>query len=294
MTLKSMTGYGVGEASSGDFNLTVQLSSVNRKQLDIRMRLPRELQCLESEVYGVIQKALHRGHVTGEVVLAYKGASRPIQVKVDQPLAEACVAKLRCTAEALDLKDDLQASMLLSIPGIVRFDEAKLDQKNVFPVLSKALAKALKALQAMRSTEGKALQSDLTKRAAMLSKIVASIEKRAPQIAVTYRKELTKRIKLAGLELDTEDLRLQKEVVLFADRSDITEELIRLTSHLKQMEKTLVSVKPAGRKMDFLAQEMFREINTIGSKGNDSIILRDVVVFKTELERVREQVQNIE
>jgi len=290
-----MTGYGQGEASIGDLYITVQLSSVNRKQLDIRLRLPRELQRFESEIYGKIQKTLNRGHVTGEVFLAYKkGVARPVNVTVNRPLAEACLTQLRDTAKSLDLEDDLRASMLLTLPGIVRFEDAKLDQEQVWPVLSKALTKSLKALQSMRNSEGKTLQDDLAKRTAILEKNLQGIKKRAPQVAVKYRKDLKARIKLAGLSLDDDDTRLLKEVVLFADRSDITEETTRLASHITQMKKTISSAKPAGRKMDFLAQEMLREINTIGSKGNDSIILRDVVVFKTELERLREQVQNIE
>ena len=180
-------------------------------------------------------------------------------------------------------------------PGVFQSDEELVEAETVCPAVEKALKAALEALVKMREREGAHLSEDLTARIGIMRSAVEKIQKQAPQTAENYRQQLLERIKSAGIEnIAPDDERLLKEIVLFADRSDISEELTRLHSHFKQFEDCRKSKEPVGRTLDFLAQEMNREINTIGSKANDAIISREVVTLKTELERFREQVQNVE
>jgi uncharacterized protein (TIGR00255 family) len=213
---------------------------------------------------------------------------------VDGDLAAAYVEELRKMAQALGLPDDLKAGVLLNFPEVVSYRGADQDVDYVWPVLKKALTQALDQLMAMRAREGVALADDLRKRLGKLNDMLEQIRKEAPGVTKRYRLALDKRLRDAGVNVPTNDPQLMKELALFADRSDITEEITRLESHLKQGVTMMSSVEPVGRTLDFLAQEMFREINTIGSKANEVRITRMVIRFKTELERVREQVQNVE
>lgn len=294
MTLRSMTGYGRGEAVDKGIRVVAELSSVNRKQLEVRINLPRSLASLESRVVELIQGCLSRGQVTGGVTVQVSEALRQKSMRVDRTLAASCVDELRKTAKALKLTDDLSASLLLDLPEVVSYCGADQDADYVWPVLEKALKASLKCLVAMRLKEGTALARDLDRRLARLEQHLACVKDEAPQVTRRYRDALRKRLAQAGVTLDVEDPLLIKELTVFADRSDISEEITRLDSHLAQAHALLKSREPAGRTLDFLAQEMFREINTIGSKANEVRITRQVIEFKTELERIREQVQNIE
>ena len=201
---------------------------------------------------------------------------------------------LRGAAKKLNLRDDLSVSELARLPGVLHYEPLDEDVRKAWPLVEQAVARALEALQRMRAREGAALRRDLTKRLDILAAGVAVIRREAPQVAERYRKNLRERLAKAGLVEGGSDDKLQRELVLFADRSDITEELTRLDSHLAQARKLISQVEPSGRSLDFLAQEFFREINTIGSKANDAVIAAQVVTFKAELERLREQVQNVE
>jgi uncharacterized protein (TIGR00255 family) len=213
---------------------------------------------------------------------------------VNKTLAAVYVTELRKTAKALKLKDDLSASVLMSFPEVVSYSGVAQDIELVWPVMEKALKVALVQLLAMRLKEGTALVHDLEKRLKTLEAHLECIRHEAPHVTERYREALRKRLTQAGVMLDGADPAVTKELALFADRSDITEELTRLESHLQQAHALFKSREPVGRTLDFLAQEMFREINTIGSKANEVKITRQVIEFKTELERIREQVQNIE
>jgi len=294
MSLRSMTGYGRGEATARGIRVEVELSSVNRKQLEIRINLPRSLVALESRLVETIQGSTSRGQVTGSVSVQVSETLKRKSLRVDRELAASYVKELRKTAEALELADDLSASLLTTLPEVVTYSAADQDIEGVWPVLEKALKEALKQLVAMRLKEGVALATDLRHRLALLEKLGAMVRVESPRVAERYREALRVRLAAAGLPLDVNDPAILKEITLFADRSDITEELTRLDSHLKQADGLLKSVEPVGRTLDFMAQEMFREINTIGSKANEVRITRHVIEFKTELERIREQVQNIE
>lgn len=294
MRLRSMTGYGRGEASSKGTRVVVELSTVNRKQLDVQINLPRGLAVLDARVTEEVQGAVSRGRINGEIVVVH--GERPLQesIQVNEELAAAYVKAIRGAADKLNLQDDLSVSNLLTLPNVVRFENPKVDPDEVWPVIVRALRQALKALVAMREQEGKALGADLEARLAALEANLVHVKARAPKVAETYRKGLFQRLKEAGVSVADADDRLLREVALFADRADICEELSRLESHLVQARKLMKGKSTTGKSLDFLAQEMFREINTIGSKANDSGIAQRVVLCKTELERFREQVQNVE
>ncbi len=294
MRLRSMTGYGRGEATRKGTRVVVELSTVNRKQLDVHISLPRGLAGLDARVTEEVQGALSRGRINGEVVVDF--GKRPLQegIQVNQELAAAYVKSLRGAAAKLNLQDDLSVSHLLTLPNVVRFENPQADPEEMWPVMVRALRQALKALVAMREQEGKALGVDLEARLAALEANLEHIRTRAPKVAEKYREGLFQRLKQAGVSVADADDRLLREVALFADRADICEELSRLESHLNQARKLMKGKATTGKSLDFLAQEMFREINTIGSKANDSRIAQRVVQCKTELERFREQVQNVE
>ncbi len=294
MALHSMTGYGRGDAVSQGMSVQVELSSVNRKQLEVRLNLPRSLASLESRMVERIQASLSRGQVTGGVVVRISEGLRQKSLRVDRPLAMAYVNELRRTARALKLPDDLSASLLIELPEVVSYSGADQDAEHVWPVLQKALRGAVRQLVAMRECEGAALATDLQRRLRKLGEYLNQIRHEAPEVTRRYRLALQARLKRSGAPVNTDDPALLKELAIFADKSDISEEITRLESHFKQAYGLLKSVEPAGRTLDFLAQEMFREINTIGSKANEVRITNQVIRFKTELERIREQVQNIE
>ena len=294
MALRSMTGHGRGEAAAGGLRADVELSSVNRKQLDIRLNLPRALLVLEPRVLEQVQATLSRGHVTGSVAVRASAATRRQAVRVDRPLAAAYLRDLRRTAAAFQLDDNLTARDLLAMPDVVTRSNVEDEAARVGPVLTQAVGRALRRMTAMRGREGRALEADLRRRLEGLSVHLDRIRALAPRVTAKYRAQLTARLDKAGFADAARDPQVLKELALFAERSDISEEITRLASHVKQAFDLLRSTQPVGRTLDFLVQEMFREINTIGAKANDVPIVRHVIQFKTELERMREQVQNVE
>ena len=290
-----MTGYGWGECSQNGFKVTVELSSVNRKQAEISINLPRELEVLEAQIRDEINRRIARGRLTARVTLQAGEGKDAARMRVNAPLAKAYARELRQLAKTLHLKDDLSHDHLVRAPGVLEADSEVGDAEAFWGAVNKALQQGLAMLVKMRTREGTALKTDLCGRVAAMRKAVARVRKEAPLVQNRYREQLVERIKNAGLEdLQIDEERLLKEVVFFADRSDISEELTRLQSHFQQFDDCLKSGEPVGRTLDFLAQEMNREINTIGSKANDSSISREVVVLKTELEKFREQAQNVE
>lgn len=294
MSLRSMTGHGRGTASASGILVSVEVSSVNRKQLDVSIGLPRSLSALEPRVQEEVQKWLSRGRVTGEVDVQLSAAARREAVCVDAELAGAYLGELRRAAKKLRLDDDFRGSALLSLPDVVRYEQPVASSDEAWPLVEKALKQALERLLKMREREGKALQKDMAGRLSGISSTVGRIRRFAPMVSTRYAEKLHARLREAGFLAETGDERLLKEVALFADRSDITEEMTRLESHVAQAHKLMESSDPVGRSLDFLVQEMFREANTIGSKANDGDIVKEVVGLKAEVERIREQVQNIE
>lgn len=294
MSLRSMTGYGRAEVSQSGVQVLVELSAVNRRQLDIQYNLPRAFSGLESRVTEEIQKFVFRGRISANVHTEFSSKLREKGIHVDQELAAGYLKALRGTARELGLGDDFNASLLLNLPDVIRYEQAAEDIESVWPTLRTALRKALNALNEMRKMEGNTLAADLEGRLVVVQQQVDKIRIRAPHSARQYQAGLKKRVTQAGVSLEESDDRLLREIAIYADRIDITEELTRLESHLGQARKLMKSKEAAGKSLDFLAQEMFREVNTIASKANDSKIAHHVIRCKSELDRFREQAQNIE
>ncbi len=294
MSVRSMTGFGHGTARAGGLRVDVEISSVNRKQLDISINLPKALGQLESRVHEEVAHALHRGRVSVDATVRGSPELRRKAVRVDDRLAAAYLAELRRAARTLKVADDLGATLLLQLPGVLHFETMEDDVERIWPLLEQAVRGALGALSRMREREGGALARDLLKRITVMERLVADLRKLAPQAVARYRSALRERIASVKESAGIPDERLEREIIMFADKSDVTEELTRLASHFDQARGLLRRREPAGKALDFLAQEMYREINTTGSKANDAAMAGRVVLFKTELDRFREQVQNIE
>lgn len=294
MAIYSMTGFGRGDVSSKQgCKITVELSTVNRKQLDCNVSMPRELASCESKLQSCVGSQIKRGYVKGSI--SVESSSEDLSGGLNITAVKSQVHALRRVAEELDLDDDLTASSLLYMPEFVKSRQVEINPEKLWPDVQKAVLKALKKLKAMRKAEGDALEKDVRKRFASLRRISQQIAKIAPKVPLQYKKTLEHRIdklltKSAGMDADI----IAREVAVFADRCDISEELTRLESHFDQMEKIFDKGGLCGRTLDFICQEMFREINTTGAKAGNVEISKRVINFKAGLEAVREQVQNIE
>jgi uncharacterized protein (TIGR00255 family) len=292
--MKSMTGYGRGECAQRGFKITIEVSSVNRKQTEIAVNLPRDLEVLEAQIRDQINRRVARGRLTVRVSLHTAEKSEGA-MRINHDLARAYAKELRALAKSLRLPETVSLDTLTRAPGVLQPAEEILEAEELWPATEKALNAALEVLLKMREREGACLAKDLKARIATLRAGVKRVQTRAPKAVERYREQLLARIKTAGLEAPgLGDERLVKEIFYFADRSDISEELTRLQSHFQQFDDCVKSSEPVGRMLDFLSQEINREINTVGSKANDGDISREVVLLKAELEKFREQVQNVE
>lgn len=294
MALVSMTGFGRGEASRDGVRVTAELSSVNRKQFDLHLNMPRDLVSLESKIHAMVHKRVSRGHVKGVVRLSLSGGALEDQVQVDADLARAYVDRIRDAAGTLGLRDDLTARSLLQLSEVVTLKGNESEADDIWPLIDLAMTDALTGLVEMREKEGAALECDIVARFDRLRAPAEKIRMRAPKVVDAYEKTLARRLSRIEMPIQPDDPTLQRELAVFADRCDISEELTRLDSHFTQVERIAASEEPCGRALDFLCQEFFREVNTIGSKANDAAIAKHVITFKAGLEAVREQVQNVE
>lgn len=290
--MKSMTGYGRATAALGSFTLTVQVSSVNRKSLDLTMKVPDEWETLEGAIGDRVRKVAVRGKV--HVDIEVTGAAAGVGVDWDDAAVLATVDRLRSLAGRQGIPFSPTTELLWSIAAAQRRSvELPPVEEAQAPVLT-AVDTALAAFAAMRSTEGATLLADFLGRLKVLETQVDAVAARAPQVSSAYGEALLQRLRQSGLDLDLSDERVLKEIALFADRCDITEEITRFRSHLAQFRTLLNSDQEVGRKAEFILQEMSREVHTMGSKGNDLTIARAVIELKNELERVREQIANVE
>ena len=294
MAMNSMTGFGRGEAAAGGVQVTVEVSAVNRKQLDLRLTIPRPLAALETRVQKLIGTAVSRGGVTVSVATVWTEAAKRGAVTLDMERAAGYIEALRAAGKALNLSGDIGLEALLRFPDVITCNDVTQDGERVWPALQTALQSALDQFLEMRRAEGQALAADIRKRFERLRKRARQAAKLAPTVARNHRKALEERIAAMKLEEGPAPEQIAREVALFADRCDISEELVRLDSHFDQVETLMERREPAGRAFDFLCQEILREINTIGSKANDARLSAHVIDMKAELECIREQVQNIE
>ena len=294
MNLCSMTGYGRGVARGAGLRVVCELASVNRKQLDVRIALPRALAVLEGRVAACVREHVSRGQVTGTLELGQTEQAKAASVSVDLGLAAGYARALRTAARSLRVPPDFTLRDLLLMPDVLRREGPGAQAELAWPVIERALRLALKALVAMRAREGRRLGRDLRTRLAALAGLRERIAELAASVPARYRDQLARRLRDLARETPVDPAILARELAVAAERCDVTEELTRLASHFEEAGRLFAAREPAGRALDFLLQEMFREINTIGSKAGDAAISRLVVESKAELERVREQVQNVE
>ncbi|MGV3662810.1 MAG: YicC/YloC family endoribonuclease [Prosthecobacter sp.] len=288
-----MTGFGRGEAQRAGVTWSVECSSVNRKQLEVAVNLPRELAELENAVRTEVSAVVSRGRVN-IAVRKDAAVTSADTVRVDHVLAGHYFHAMHALALKLDVPAEIALTDITRLPGVVNLAQTEIAAEEAWPVVQEALGAALKQLAAMRATEGASLRADIEARLLHIESLLESIRTKAALVPEHQRKLLRQRLEDAGLPLPLEDERLVKEIALFADRTDISEELTRAASHVRQFRAYLDADTPAGRSLDFLLQEFFREFNTMGSKCNSAEIAHHVVTAKTELEKIREQVQNAE
>ena len=288
-----MTGYGKGSATGDGREMTVELKSVNHRYLDVGMRLPRHLSFLEDPIRSALTLRLSRGHV--DVFVNYRNLrSDARSVEIDVPLLTAFVAAAKQANETLALRDDLSLTAALRLPDVSNVREADEDTDAVLALLNTAINSAIDNMLVMREQEGNRLGVYLCNCTDTVESLTEQIAKRAPVVVSEYRVKLDERIQTLLGNVEVDRARLATEVAIFADKASIDEEISRLHSHIAQMRSLLLDKEPAGRKLDFVVQEMNREFNTIGSKANDGELTKLVLSGKAEIEKIREQVQNIE
>jgi uncharacterized protein (TIGR00255 family) len=287
-----MTGYGRGQAAFNGNKISVEVNSVNRKQSDVTVNLPRELADLEPRIRDVINTRISRGRLNVSVVCTPTAPSQ--KVALDETLARSYYKSMLSLQKELKVSGDITIETILRAPGVLHPVEEQIAAETAWPHLEAALGDALDELIRMRTREGKHLAKDLIKRLKVVRQSIRKIRQLHPAVAKKYRQSLVERLEKAGLDLPVDDERISKEIIIFADKSDVTEELTRLESHFAQFAHHLRRNEPVGRTLDFMIQEIYREFNTLGAKANDADISQLVVTCKAEMEKIREQVQNIE
>lgn len=291
--IKSMTGFGRGQTEENGYQVTCEIKGVNHRFFDPYIRMSRRYNSLEENIKEELKKYVNRGRLELNINIEKTGESQR-NIKVDNELAIAYYGYLKELAEKLDISAEIKIIDLFRLPEVVSLKEQEEDLEQLWPVLQSTINMAMVSLVNMRIKEGQNLERDILYRNGLISAITEKLELRSPAVSGEYAAKLRQRIAewIPADQLDEQ--RLMQEVAIFADKSNITEEIVRLKSHIQHMEELMGSREPVGRKGDFLLQEMFREINTIGSKANDLDMNRLVVDAKAELEKIREQIQNIE
>ncbi|WP_313756623.1 YicC/YloC family endoribonuclease [Tissierella sp.] len=292
--IKSMTGFGRGEFSNEVYNFKVEIKAVNHRYNDIVVKMPRHISYLEENVKKIIKTEINRGKIDVYINLDYINESA-IDIKVDIPLAKSYKDVLERLSEELGLEENIRLFNILGLSEIIKTERKELDEDIAWTCLKEALNIALRDIMNMKVVEGEELKNDMISKLDRIETIVLKIEERSPLVVLEYKGKLKERIsELLDKDINIDEDRIASEVAIFADKSNINEEIVRLKSHVKQFLSILNEKDAIGRKLDFLIQEMNREINTIGSKANDMLISQNVVEIKSELEKIREQVQNIE
>jgi uncharacterized protein (TIGR00255 family) len=291
--IKSMTGYGRGSIEENGRSFNVELKSVNNRYLDIYIRLPRQINALEDKIRKYVASKVYRGKID-VYINQEKFSDDDIVINVDENIARAYYDAFCRLKESLDLKDNITLEILSKSPDVISMEKREEDLEVIWSILVKSLNQAIDMFVEMRKNEGKKLSGDIEERCGLISGKLDEIEKRSSLVVDEYREKIRARVSEYLKEVEIDEVRLLNEVAFFADKANITEEIVRLRSHILQLSSALNDKEPVGRKLDFLIQEMNRETNTIGSKSNDLGITNLVVDIKSELEKIREQIQNIE
>ena len=291
--VKSMTGYGRARQTLHGRDITVEVRSVNNRYLDCTVKVPRTYIFAEDAVKSRVQTAVSRGKVDVFITIDATAADETV-VAVNEPLARGYYEALTKIRDMFSLEGELTAAVLAKFPDVLTVTKAEEDLESVAGDICAVLDEALEAYNAMRAVEGVKLCEDIAGRVTTIETVVGKVEERSPQTVAAYREKLTARMQEVLQSTTIDESRILTEAAIFADKIAVDEETVRLRSHIAQLRAMLKSDQPVGRKLDFLIQEVNRECNTIGSKCNDLTIAQDVVNMKAEVEKIREQVQNIE
>lgn len=290
---KSMTGYGRSKMVYDSREITVEVRAVNHKFFEFSARYPRQFGFLEDKLKALFSSAINRGKVEAYITVAANDGS-DVSVTLNSPLAQEYISALRSANLALGLNDDLSLSQLFKIPDVFNVTKTELDETELWEEVSKTASSALESFLAMRKAEGERLKADIMAKLDYIEGIVGRIEERSPKVTEEYRDKLFNRLKELLEDKNIDESRILTEAAIFADKTAVDEETVRLKSHIASFRELLELDEPIGKKLDFLVQEMNREVNTTGSKCSDLTITKMVVDLKSTIEKVREQIQNIE
>lgn len=291
--VRSMTGFGRGSIQEENRSCSVEIKTVNHRYSDISIKMPKQISFLEEKVRETVSKALSRGKV--DVYITYEDYSEGKKnILINEALAKAYIEAAEQLRDKFGIKDDITVSFVAKFPDLVKVQDIEEDEDELWNLLKAALDIAIGNLIKMREEEGKKLERDILLRGEHIDKRLKQIEKRATEVVKEYKLKLESRIKELMEQKLADENRMSVEVALFAERCSIDEEIVRLKSHIEQIRETVRLDEPIGKKLDFLAQEIIRETNTIGSKASDLVITKEILEIKCEIEKMREQIQNIE
>ncbi len=291
--IKSMTGFGAGDAETAEFKVHIEVKAVNQRFLETNYHMPYSMNMFENQLTKKIKEYASRGKL--DINIRFQDLrDKAVTVKVDKGLVAAYGQALQEISSQLELSAPVTAAQIASYPDVLKLNEENADLEAAQPVLMQAMEQALESFVAMREAEGQNIQRDLLARIGTLENFVGELEKLAPEIVATYRQRLENLLREYLAKEDIEESRIIQEVALFTDKVNYTEETVRLRSHFDQFRQIITAGEPVGRKLDFLIQEMNREINTVASKANSAGAAQFVVDVKSEIEKIREQIQNIE
>lgn len=293
--IKSMTGFGRAEHSDGKRNIMVEIRTVNHRYMDIGIRMPRRYSFAEERIRNAVKETAKRGKIDVAIIIE-SITEGDVNIRLNEMVARQYLDNLKALKSSFDLTGEITLQFLATLPDVMKAIPDVEEEEAVCAVLEAAVRQAALKLDSMRAIEGKKLAEDLLQRGENIRGLVREVEARSPLVAAAYVEKMRERIKeLIGGGVIISEERILAEAAIFADKSSITEELVRLDSHISQFRSIIEkSTQPEGKKLDFLVQEMNREANTIGSKANDIDITRQVLEMKSEIEKIREQVQNIE
>lgn len=292
--IKSMTGYGKGETKRDGYHITAEIKTINHKYTNIYLHIPACLSALESEMHKMIKDKIDRGRVDLYLNIEEDVADERREPQLNLALAKRYYAELKALEDALGLEGSVTIDRLVTLPEVLKVKEAAQDEETLFSVVTETVRKAIDSLLQMRTHEGREIYHDMVQRLDLIQTQVEEITLREPAVLLEYKNRMRERLRELLEDKVVDETRLSMEIAMLAERSGITEELVRLRSHLGQFRANIEKDEAVGRKLDFIAQEMYREANTIGSKAIDAEIINFVVVIKSEVDKIREQVQNVE
>ncbi len=292
--VKSMTAYGRGESTQHDTRFVAEIKSVNNRHRDVILRMPKALQVVEDEIRALIASRIQRGRIEVSIQMEGEGGGAEYELELNLPLAKSYLEVIRELSETCGLEDKISTDYMCQLRDVIQVKTPELDIEGLMPGIEEAMNLALDSHETMRRKEGGVIEGDFLERIQEIERRLDEIEKRAPQVVEEYTNRLRKKINLISTDMEVDENRLAQEVAFFSDRCDITEEVVRARSHLGQFRHYVGEDEAVGRRLDFLIQEINREVNTMSSKASDSSISGEVVEIKGELEKIREQIQNVE